>query len=132
MWRASFFAGILLGAAIGSIGCGGHVEPAALAEKRLAALLATDRMIRFEDIPWTVHVKAVVQLSLAEVVLKQKNAAGEIDLVVWAREGEWGVDAERSTLVLQLHAGKTLAADGTRGSFFDRTFNLPLPVHLFQ
>jgi hypothetical protein len=123
---------MLIAVAVGSCGCGGHVEPSALAEKRLAAMLATDRMIRFPDLPWTVHVKDVEKASLTEVVFKRKNANGEIELVVWARVGELSVDAERKALILHLHTGRTVAADGSHGSFDDRTFDLSLPAHLFQ
>jgi hypothetical protein len=95
-------------------------------------MLASDRMIRFPNVPWSIHVKDVEQLCVAEVVFKQMNPGGEIDLVVWAKEGNLSVDVQRNVLLLHLRAGKTIAANGARGAFDDKVYDLPLPNHLFE
>jgi hypothetical protein len=132
MPRSTVLVGVLLATSVGSSGCSGPTDPSVLAEKRLRAMLAADHVLCFPETPWTLHVKDVEQLSLTEILLKQKNASGEIEYVTWARVGQLSVDVKRNTLLLRVNAGKTLAMNGTRSSFDNKIFDLPLPDHFLR
>src|SRR5205823_4381713 len=60
-------------------------EPSAVAEKRLLGMLSSGRLIAEPDLPYTIHVKDVKGTTLSEVVLKERNARGVIELVVHAK-----------------------------------------------
>jgi hypothetical protein len=133
MARCTCFIAVFFTLALCLTGCSDpSSEPSAVAEKRLLTLLTTGRLIAEPDLPYTIHVKEVKGTTLTEVVFKQRNARGVIELVVHAREGEIRVDADKKRLILRLHTGSSLTKSGERATFDDRAYDLPLSDQFFK
>jgi hypothetical protein len=100
------------------------------AETRLFDRLRSHGTISHSDLPFTISAREVRGRRLVNVVLKTKNARGEIDLVACAREAELTVNTSKGQLLVRLLHGNALAADGTRSHFAERTWEASLPEEL--
>jgi hypothetical protein len=134
--RSSLQAGLPVLLLILSSGCQGSSEnPLALAQaaadRRFYDML-THGAIAHPDLAFTLHAREVRGWKLTDVVLKKKDAAGGVDWVACARDGEVAIHAEEKKLVVHLRQGNTLSRDGSRAWFEDREVEMPLPAHFFE
>ncbi len=134
MARSPLFVAVLFSLALSMSGCGEppSTEPSAIVERRLTTMLSSGRIIADPGLPYTIHVKDVSGLKMTEVVFKQKNARGVIEIVVHAQEGNFRVDVPKKRLILTLRKGSTLAKSGARDTFLDRAYDLPLSDNFFK
>jgi hypothetical protein len=96
-------------------------------EKLVYFHLRNEGMVNRPDWPVTIHVKGVRGRTLLNPVLKWRNAGGDIDTVMIAREGELRVDNESRELLVLLRIGSASSADGTKASFEEREVRVALP-----
>jgi hypothetical protein len=98
----------------------------AATEKRLLGLLKEKGSIADPRLRYAIYVKKVEGQTLISPILKHKNAEGQVDAVVTAREAELSVDVGKKLLLLRLKTG-----EGREGrsyiAFEDRTLEMPLP-----
>jgi hypothetical protein len=96
-------------------------------ESYLYRLLGENGVISDSRLPFVIYVQGVKGRTLIWPVVKHRDAQGEIDFIMHARDGELRVDAA-GNLILRMRRGTIAGRDGSRAEFADRTWEVRLPA----
>jgi lipopolysaccharide export system permease protein len=97
------------------------------AEEFIYAVLKKHGMISYSQMPYQMYVQSVRGRKLLGPVIKRKDNQGKIDLVATANEAELRVHMARRMLLVDMQNCTVIGADGSRGFFASRTFEVDLP-----
>jgi lipopolysaccharide export system permease protein len=97
------------------------------AEELIYSLLKRQGVINHPQLAYSMYVQGVRGKKLLSPVIKRKDAQGKIDVVATAQEAEVRVHMQKKLLIVHMKNGVTSAADGSRGYFVERDFDVPLP-----
>jgi lipopolysaccharide export system permease protein len=98
------------------------------AEELMYSMLKKNNSISHSSMPYSMFVSGVKGKKLLNPVFKHRNKAGEIDVVVQAREGDLRVDVAHKLLLVHMkHCNGTSSDDGSRGEFEDKVWPVDLP-----
>lgn len=98
------------------------------AEGALYTRIKNDGLIGGPRVGYTMWVRGVTGKRLIQPVFKRLNAQGDYEEVITAKEAEVKIDTQKSELVIQMRQGIAATPDGTRASFEERVFAVPLPL----
>jgi lipopolysaccharide export system permease protein len=97
------------------------------ARELIYALLKKHGSIRPPGQAYSIFVQGVLGDRLLTPVIKRKDSQGQFDLVASARDGDLRVERASNTVLLRMRNCTVNFADGSQGSFDERTWEWPLP-----
>jgi lipopolysaccharide export system permease protein len=97
------------------------------AEELIYTMLRKQGVINHPQLAYSMYVQGVRGKKLLAPVIKRRDSQGKIDVVATAQEAGLHVDMEQKVLFVHMRNGVTSTADGTRGYFVERTFDVALP-----
>lgn len=97
-------------------------------EEFLYGMLRNDRCINHPRLNYAIWVRQVQGRRLLDATFKRRDAKGNYDLVVRAREAELTVDSARKQVVVLMRHGEVLSiSNGTRAYFEERLWPVQMP-----
>lgn len=97
------------------------------AEELMYSMLKKNNSISHSTMSYSMFVAGVKGKKLISPVFKHRNKAGEIDLVVQAREGDLRVDVAHKLLLVHMKHCTGTMGDGSPFDFEDKVWDVDLP-----
>jgi lipopolysaccharide export system permease protein len=99
------------------------------AEELVYSVLRKQQSIVHPSLPYAMWVKGVQGRKLLTPTFRHRDAKGELDVVVSAKEAEIHVNQAKKQMRLFMRNGVASGEDGSSGYFVERWWDVPLPAN---